>query len=79
MHRNCMVKGDIKFLSNLRSFDIEANHPIYMDSPRGYHTKAALSTKALQIFFKTVTNVTQGGFSGPLCLRTAPLGDLKYT
>lgn len=62
MHRNCILKGDIKFLRSLRSFDVEANHPIYIDSPRGYYTKAALPSKALQILFRTMTNVTQGGF-----------------
>lgn len=57
MHRNCMLKGDIKFLRSLRSFDVEANHPIYIDSHRGYDTKATLLPKALQIFFRTMTNV----------------------
>lgn len=56
-----MLKGDIKFLRSLRSFDVETNHPMYIDSPRGYHTKAAFPPKALQIFFRTMTNVTQGG------------------
>lgn len=74
-----MLKGDIKFLRSLRAFDVEANPPIYIDSPRGYHTKAAVPPKALQIFFRTMTNVTQGGSLVHLCLRTAPLGDLKYT
>lgn len=45
MHGRCIPKGDIKFSSSLESFDVQANNPIYINSTRGYSTRAAFSPK----------------------------------
>lgn len=73
MHRKCILKGDIKFSSRLESFNVEANNPVFIENPEGYHTEVAFPPKVLKIFFRNYNRCDTQGSSGVLYLRKAPL------